>query len=105
MRKPNTLFYLLIGASIGSLLPDPSDIVAFQIQSYLFTHPGTSTVWYWFLSVVSFYGLSSLYYALLAGIVYWLHVKNTARTKTIAILASVVATGVIFTIIWRSIGG
>ena len=108
MAKKNKFFksaigIFLLGAFIGTLAPSPVDPIYFYLENYVVPHlTGIARVG---LQIFDWYILDALWYLVLMGIAFVLHIKKVDVAKKITIIGGIAGLGIVIGIISKIVMG
>jgi hypothetical protein len=89
----------LAGCFLGTLAPSPVDPIYFYLENYVVPH--LTGIWKVLLQIFNWYILDSLYYLLLMGLAYVLHIKKVSIAKKITVIGGIAGLGIVIGIIAR----
>jgi hypothetical protein len=89
----------LAGCFLGTLAPSPVDPIYFYLENYVV--PNLTGGWKIALEIFNWYILDSLYYLLLMGLAYVLHIKKVSIAKKITVIGGIAGLGIVIGIITR----
>jgi|WetSurMetagenome_2_1015567.scaffolds.fasta_scaffold271386_2 hypothetical protein len=89
----------LAGCFLGTLAPSPVDPIYFYLENYVVPH--TTGLGKILLEIFNWYILDSLYYLLLMGLAYVLHIKKVSIAKKITVIGGIAGLGIVIGILTR----
>ena len=93
----------LLGAFVGTLAPSPIDPIYFYLENYVVTHlTGVSKV---ALQLFDWYILDALWWLILMGIAFILHIRKVSVAKKISVMGGIAGLGIVIGIISRVVMG
>jgi hypothetical protein len=82
----------LAGCFLGTFVPSPVDPIYFYLENYVI--PTLTGAWKILLEIFNWYFLDALYYLLLMGIAYILHIKKVSIAKKITVIGGIAGIGI-----------
>jgi amino acid transporter len=97
LKTPVGIF--LLGAFLGTMSPDPTDVVHFWLQNHVLNNPSISTAMKAFLEVFDWYFLSASYFLVLLVIAYFLHIRKVSIVKRVTWIGGILSIGAVIGIL------
>jgi hypothetical protein len=93
----------LLGAFIGTLAPSPVDPIYFYLENYVVPHlTGIAKVG---LQLFDWYILDALWWLVLMGIAFVLHIKKVSVAKKISVMGGLAGLGIVIGIVSKIVWG